>query len=69
VPTIRGEVHFENLTYLDVLGILVGDAGVAHLKDCKNLKHLILRETRVTRAKIEELRMALPKCEIEWDEK
>jgi len=45
----------------------VSDAGLAHFKDCKNLKRLNVEKTKVTAAGIGGLAKALPQCRIEWD--
>jgi Leucine-rich repeat (LRR) protein len=53
-----------NLSYLDVGGTQVTDAGLNDLKELKNLSSLYLGRTQVTNAGIDELRKALPKCKI-----
>src|SRR5262249_48827582 len=56
-----------NLKDIHLSGAQVGDAGLAHFKDCKRLVWLRLQKTKVTAEKIEELKQALPRCKIEWD--
>jgi hypothetical protein len=59
---------FKTLRSLDLFGCKqVTDIGLAHVKDCKNLKSLWLMETSVTAGGVDELKKNLPKCRIEWD--
>lgn len=45
----------------------MSDSGLALLKDCKNLMHVIVQKTKVTKAGVEKLSDALPNCRIEYD--
>jgi hypothetical protein len=53
--------------HLGLADTQVSDAGVARLKECKDLLILTLAKTKVTAAMIQELKNALSKCRIEWD--
>jgi WD40 repeat protein/uncharacterized membrane protein len=70
--TDAGLAHFKDckdLKELYLQNTQVSDTGVAYFMDCKDLTHLCLQKTNVTRAKVEELKKALPKCQIEWDDR
>jgi hypothetical protein len=57
----------ERLRGLNLSGTRITDIGLGHLEGL-GLVHLEVKDTAVTRNGIEKLRMALPSCEIVWDE-
>ena len=54
------------LTTLSCIGTKVSD--LSSLKDCKGLKTLTVKKTKVTPASVAALQKALPNCKIEWDD-
>ncbi len=54
------------LTAVYGMGPQVSD--ISPLEDCKSLKTLNLRQTKVTAASVAALQRALPNCKIEWDD-
>lgn len=55
------------VTWVDLSGSELDDAGLAHFKHCGALTSLRVQKTCVTGTGIDELRKALPKCRIVWD--
>jgi hypothetical protein len=53
------------LRKLSLAGTSVGDEGVPHLAELKNLEYLWLNGTRVSDSAYMTLKAALPECQIE----
>ena len=53
-----------NLTYLNLYGTAVSDAGLGQLAGLKNLRNLYVWQTKVTDEGIQKLKQALPGVDI-----
>jgi hypothetical protein len=58
-----------NLTYLNLYGTKVTDAGLEHLKGMKFLRNVYVWQTKVTEAGAKKLKAALPNVDVStgWD--
>jgi hypothetical protein len=54
------------LVHLECNGTQVRD--LSPLEECRSLKDLLIRETKITAAQVATLQKALPNCKIEWDD-
>jgi hypothetical protein len=54
----------ENLTYLNLYGTKVTDAGLSHLKSLAKLRRLYVWQTQVTAAGADALKAALPELQV-----
>ena len=59
----------KNLTYLNLYGTEVSDAGIKHLRGLKKIEKLFVWQTKVTQAGVDRLVKALPNLDVTmgWD--